>query len=163
MDNLHDQKTLSIENVISPKGTLSSTSYQVRAVAYPIQVRWKAGDVLITGIPSPSASTAPDTSSSKSSELSADAKAGLGAGLGLVGVAALGSFIWWIRRRVLARRARRQSHSSTENCVYPKAELEVPDPVNNTPQLGELDQPNREPGELPAGDAPNFGRPVELE
>lgn len=136
MDNTKDQRSLGTETISVFRPVLGTppTTYQVRVVAYPIQVRWKAEDRIASSTSSvvsrpttPSATpTTSNTSNSHSSRLSGGAKGGIAAAVTVVGLTALALLgYWWFKRRMAHARAKNPTTKSPTNFVYPKAELDA--------------------------------------
>jgi H+/gluconate symporter-like permease len=138
MDNTQDQRSLGTETISVFRPVLGTppTTYQVKVVAYPIQIRWKAEDRMasstssssvVLGPTAPSAApTTSNTSNSHSLRLSGGAKGGIGAAVAVVGlitVALLG--YWWFKRRRSSPRAENSTTEPSTNFVYPRAELDA--------------------------------------
>ncbi len=144
MDNLNDQRTLGTDDVTVWHWTAGGVVYNSKAVAYPIQIRWKAEDRASTPTPTdPGSSTAPTTGagsgpveseSGQSGEvgggsspgLSDGAKIGLGIGLGVLGIIAVVSvFLVWfcLKRRAVRKTQLPVAPDGNYPAPYGKAEL----------------------------------------
>lgn len=133
MDNLHDQRTLGTEDIQVYRYTISEATYQVKLMAYPIQIRWKPEDRLATTTStdattstSSNATAGTGGSSYQSSGLSTGAKTGIGVGAGVLGLAAIAFIGWWLRRLAVTRRGKAQNAPTTPNLnyMYQKPELD---------------------------------------
>lgn len=137
MDNIRDQRTLGTADITAYHPVVDGTMYQVKVVAYPIQIRWKDEDRLAHS-PTGGLSDTPGggLSDTPAGGLSDGAKIGLGVGLGLLGLilisAAVFAVVWWRRRR---RQQPLALEPPVNFNVYPKAEL---DAQHHAPLPGEL-------------------------
>jgi len=121
LDNIYSQNIVSTVELSSRPASGVTVTYDY---AYPIQIRWKDGEVVSNSVVSGPASSSPtqtavSTASHKSSSaLSTGAIAAIAVVLGLLTVIGLGFVVLWIRkRRRLMTKPPRPASSETDTPV----------------------------------------------
>jgi hypothetical protein len=128
MDNIHDQRTLGTESisVFRPVSGTPPVTYQVRIVAYPIQIRWKAEDFVVTSTSTAAIANKTGNSNSSSSGLSAGAKGGIAVAATVFGLLILALISYrWFKGRKGNRAEDIAAPNPTVNSMYQKAELDA--------------------------------------
>ena len=166
-----------VDNIFNQTSLGSTTITQFYNIAYPLQIRWKAGDFdnTTTITASTAAATTGTTGSSHMASVTATAvpsaapsgpsSKGLSTGsiaaiavvAGIVVLAALGFFIWWRRRAGRAQGGKRFKDPSIGEKKYANAgELET---SANIPELGgQHEQARAELGDRDRAELEGTGR-----
>ena len=135
-----DQRTVGTEDISSVTQSVSGVEYTSKVVAYPIQIRWKPGDLTTSSTTSPT-NTITDTPTNLVAPADETAtKIGVGVGISVLGlILIVVGVVWYYRRRAVASSTSpiltTDAHSKVEleannvnarwNRVPPPAELQA--------------------------------------